>query len=200
MAEPPAEATNLKLRSSALMAIRQRVESWKVTQDAAARRLGMTRPRLNALMNGKLSVFSLDALVNIATKAGLKLELKFRLGGDKVYTATVEEKFSGVSREAREMLVSGKIGKAASSNTLVDTRTSKKPARGKVARVSSRVEKARDPCGTSVIHRPLTVALAPPSRGSDLPIERSLRPLTEATEMRASPRAPRRHALHLGHP
>ena len=45
-------------------------------QDAAAKRLGITRPRLNDLLRGKLGKFSLDALVNLSSAAGLALEIK----------------------------------------------------------------------------------------------------------------------------
>ena len=53
-----------------------RIGSWGITQEAAATRLGITRPRLNDLLRGKLGKFSLDALVNVATAAGLVLEIR----------------------------------------------------------------------------------------------------------------------------
>jgi predicted XRE-type DNA-binding protein len=46
-----------------------------VTQETAAARLGITRPRLNDLLRGKISKFSLDALVNLAAAAGVALEI-----------------------------------------------------------------------------------------------------------------------------
>ena len=46
-----------------------------MTQAAAAKALGLTQPRLNALLKGKLSQFSLDALVNIASNAGMNVRL-----------------------------------------------------------------------------------------------------------------------------
>ncbi|HEY3778978.1 MAG TPA: XRE family transcriptional regulator [Rhizomicrobium sp.] len=49
----PAEAANMTLRSRLLIAIEERVRSWKVTQSEAARRLGITQPRLNDLLRGK---------------------------------------------------------------------------------------------------------------------------------------------------
>ena len=76
LADTPAEAANLKARSELMMAISAQVDSWGVPQEAAAQRLGITRPRLNDLLRGKLSKFSLDALVNIATAAGLVLEIR----------------------------------------------------------------------------------------------------------------------------
>ena len=49
-----------------------------MTQAAAAKALGITQPRLNALLKGKISLFSLDALVNIANRAGLDVRLVIR--------------------------------------------------------------------------------------------------------------------------
>jgi predicted XRE-type DNA-binding protein len=49
-----------------------------MTQAAAARALGITQPRLNALLKGRIGLFSLDALVNIANRAGLNVRLVIR--------------------------------------------------------------------------------------------------------------------------
>ena len=76
LANTPAEAANLKARSTLLTALKRRILSWELTQEAAAARLGITRPRLNDLLRGKLSKFSLDALVNIAASAGLSIEIR----------------------------------------------------------------------------------------------------------------------------
>ena len=46
-----------------------------MTQGASAKLLGLTQPRLNALLKGRLSQFSLDALVNITRRAGLNVRL-----------------------------------------------------------------------------------------------------------------------------
>ena len=76
LADTPAEAANLKARAGLMTAVRERVRSWDVPQAAAAARLGVTRPRLNDLLRGKLAKFSLDALVNLAAGAGLVLEIR----------------------------------------------------------------------------------------------------------------------------
>lgn len=76
LADTPAEAANMKARAEVLMALQARVRSWELPQEAAAARLGITRPRLNDLLRGKLGKFSLDALVNVATAAGLTLEIR----------------------------------------------------------------------------------------------------------------------------
>jgi len=72
--DTPAEAANMKARSGIMMAIQAVVESWKATQADAASRLGLTQPRMNDLLRGRIDRFSLDALVNIASAAGLKIE------------------------------------------------------------------------------------------------------------------------------
>lgn len=75
LADTPQEAANLTARADMLLAIRARVTAWGLTQSEAAARLGVTRPRLNDLLMGKLDKFSLDALVNIASASGLVLRI-----------------------------------------------------------------------------------------------------------------------------
>ncbi len=70
-----AEAENLKLRSELMMRIEEFYERSGMTQAGAAKALGLTQPRLNALLKGKIGLFSLDALVNIASRAGLNVRL-----------------------------------------------------------------------------------------------------------------------------
>ena len=47
----------------------------EVTDDKS---LGVTQPRLNQLLKGKIEFFSLDALVNMATNAGMRVGLSIR--------------------------------------------------------------------------------------------------------------------------
>ena len=75
---PPGEAENLKLRSDLMIAIVAFYRRSGLTQAEAARRLGITQPRLNALLKSRIDQFSLDALVNIANRAGLNVRLVVR--------------------------------------------------------------------------------------------------------------------------
>jgi predicted XRE-type DNA-binding protein len=77
--DTPTEAENMKLRSSLMIAISEAVSGWGVTQLDAARRLGVTQPRLNDLLRGRVGKFSLDALVALAARAGLSVHLKITL-------------------------------------------------------------------------------------------------------------------------
>lgn len=72
------EAENLKLRAELMMRIEDYHEKSGMTQAQAARALGLTTPRFNALLKGKIDLFSLDALVNIATRAGLTVRLSVK--------------------------------------------------------------------------------------------------------------------------
>ena len=73
-----AQAENLKLRAELMMRIEDYYRKSGMTQTGAADALGLTQPRLNALLKGKIDLFSLDALVNIAHRAGLNVRLVIR--------------------------------------------------------------------------------------------------------------------------
>ncbi len=72
----PAQAANMRARSEMMLAIRNTVETWQVTQAAAAKRLGLTQPRMNDLVRGRIDKFSLDALINLASRAGLSIRVE----------------------------------------------------------------------------------------------------------------------------
>ncbi len=74
--DTPAEAANMRLRSELMIAIREAVAGWGVTQAAAARRLEVTQPRLNDLLRGRINNFSIDALVLLAARAGLEVRVQ----------------------------------------------------------------------------------------------------------------------------
>jgi len=74
--DTPGAAANMTMRSDLLIALRSAVEGWGLTQAEAARRLGVTQPRLNDVLRGRISNFSLDALISLAEKAGLSLRLE----------------------------------------------------------------------------------------------------------------------------
>jgi predicted XRE-type DNA-binding protein len=72
------EAANMRARAEMMIAIRETVKRWKVTQAAAAKKLGLTQPRMNDLLRGRISKFSLDMLMNIATRAGLAVRVEIK--------------------------------------------------------------------------------------------------------------------------
>lgn len=76
--DDPVERASLTVRSRLMIASEQAIRGWKVTQKDAAARLGITQPRLNDLLKGRISKFSLDALVDIATRADLDVSVKVK--------------------------------------------------------------------------------------------------------------------------
>ena len=78
LADSPEEAATMTMRSNVMIAINDKVRAWNTTQARAARRLRITQPRLNDLPHGKINKFSLDALLTLATRAGLKVKIDVR--------------------------------------------------------------------------------------------------------------------------
>ncbi len=70
-----AEAENMKLRSTLMMALERQIKSRGWSQGEAARMLGVTQPRISDLLRGKIELFGLDTLVNMVAAAGLHLEI-----------------------------------------------------------------------------------------------------------------------------
>lgn len=76
LAETPDEAANLTARGLLLVAIEQRIKEEGWTQTEAAARLHVSQPRVSDLLNGKISKFSLDALVNMLAPVGLTFDVR----------------------------------------------------------------------------------------------------------------------------
>ena len=76
--DTPAEAENMKLRSALMDAIEDAIKAKGWTQAETAKQLGVTQPRVSALMRGKISMFSLDSLINMLTALGLKVDIQIR--------------------------------------------------------------------------------------------------------------------------
>ncbi len=74
--DTPEEAENMKLRSSLMLALKNHLLRTNISQTQAAKLFGVTQPRISDLMRGKINVFSLDALVNMAAAAGLHIEIR----------------------------------------------------------------------------------------------------------------------------
>ncbi len=73
--DTPQEARNMKIRADLMISITRELEKISGTQTQKAKRLGISQPRLNDLLQGKINKFSLDALVTIATNVGLYISI-----------------------------------------------------------------------------------------------------------------------------
>ena len=69
-------AANMRVRAELMIAVRHFVEKGRLTQTEAAKRLGITQPRLNDLLRGRIEKFSVDALVNMLTRSGRHVAIR----------------------------------------------------------------------------------------------------------------------------
>ncbi|NMG38365.1 XRE family transcriptional regulator [Chelativorans sp. ZYF759] len=76
--DTPAAAENMKLRSALMMALKDHIDRAGMSQSDAAKVFGVTQPRVSDLVRGKIDLFALDTLVNMAASAGLHVELRIR--------------------------------------------------------------------------------------------------------------------------
>ena len=75
IADTPEQAANLRLRSELMDKIVALIEAKSWTQLEAAKHCRITQPRINNLLRGRISRFSLDALVNIASALGQRVHV-----------------------------------------------------------------------------------------------------------------------------
>ncbi len=76
--DTPAEAENMKLRSALMMALNGHIAQAGMSQSQAAKLFGVTQPRVSDLLRGKINLFGLDTLVNMAVAGGLHVEMRVR--------------------------------------------------------------------------------------------------------------------------
>ena len=76
LADTPEQAANLQARAQLMQQIAAIVKTSDWTQAEAATHCGVTQPRINDLLRGRISKFSLDALVNIAASLGKRVNIE----------------------------------------------------------------------------------------------------------------------------
>ena len=73
---PPHEAEVMLLRAKLAEALRAWMERENLTQARAAKRLGITQPRVSEITRGKVELLSLDYLVGLCAKAGISVGVR----------------------------------------------------------------------------------------------------------------------------
>ncbi len=73
---PPEEAAILQMRSEIMADLRKFIKIKKLTQAKAADMLGVSQSRVSDLIRGKWEKFSLEMLISLATKAGMRISIK----------------------------------------------------------------------------------------------------------------------------
>jgi predicted XRE-type DNA-binding protein len=73
-----ATAENLKIRAALMHKLTDFIQASAMTQAEAARRFGVTQPRISDLTRGKIDLFSIDTLVNMLSTAGLHVDVRVK--------------------------------------------------------------------------------------------------------------------------
>lgn len=76
LADTPEQAANLRTRAELMQQIAAIIKKEGWTQVEAAEHCGVTQPRINDLLRGRVSRFSIDALVNITTAIGRRVHVQ----------------------------------------------------------------------------------------------------------------------------
>ena len=72
----PDEAEHLRIRSALMATVRQLVQDRGLTQTEAAALLEVSQPRVSDLVRGKIDLFTIDTLVDMLARAGVRVELR----------------------------------------------------------------------------------------------------------------------------
>ena len=81
ISDTPTEAANLKIRSQLMIALTEYVNGRAITQEEASKLLGVPRSRVSELINGRISKFSIDKLVNMASRVNLETHIVVKQNG-----------------------------------------------------------------------------------------------------------------------
>lgn len=73
----PAEAAVLQMRANLMSDLRLYIEKQKLTQAAAAKRLGIAQSRVSDLVRGKWDKFSLEMLITLEACLGRTVRVEF---------------------------------------------------------------------------------------------------------------------------
>lgn len=76
--DTPQLAASMRARSELIIELTELIKKRGLTQADAAKMFGVTQPRISDLMRGKVELFSLDALVDMAAIAGLAPHVKIK--------------------------------------------------------------------------------------------------------------------------
>lgn len=75
--EHPGEAANLKVRATLMSCLDDYIREHDLKQVAAAKEFGVDQSRVSQLVNGRISQFTIDALINMCSHAGINVNVTF---------------------------------------------------------------------------------------------------------------------------
>lgn len=76
--DTPQQAASMKARSALMIELQEYIKTSGMTQRQAADLFGVTQPRISDLVRGKIELFSIESLMDMATAAGMKVEVRLK--------------------------------------------------------------------------------------------------------------------------
>jgi predicted XRE-type DNA-binding protein len=73
------EAEHLLVRADLMIQVQKLIASRRLKQKAAAKRLGVTQPRVSDLLRGRIDLFSTDALIDMLARLGAKVRVTVKV-------------------------------------------------------------------------------------------------------------------------
>lgn len=74
------EAASLLIRSNLMIEISKYIQKHKMTQAQAAKLFGVTQPRISDLKRGKIQLFTVDMLITMLARAGVRVDVVLSKG------------------------------------------------------------------------------------------------------------------------
>ncbi len=71
----PEEAESLKVRSDLMISVQKAIAARRLKQAEAAKLLGVTQPRISDLMRGRIDLFSIDTLIDMLARLGIRAKI-----------------------------------------------------------------------------------------------------------------------------
>jgi len=69
------EAEHLRVRSDLMISVQKTIAARRLTQAEVADLLGVTQPRVSDLVRGRLDLFSIETLIDMLARLGIRVRL-----------------------------------------------------------------------------------------------------------------------------
>jgi len=89
--DTPESAESMRARAELMRSLKTFIKESGLNQSQAARLLAVTQPRVSDLMRGKIGLFGLEALVNMAARAGFRVQVQLQPIADAISPCVASE-------------------------------------------------------------------------------------------------------------
>lgn len=79
----PADAQSLRIRAELMVRVRRLIEGQRLTQAAAAKLFRVSQPRVSNLVRGRIDLFSIDTLIDMLARAGVRVRVSMQRSRSK---------------------------------------------------------------------------------------------------------------------